>query len=323
MNLDLRANGPYIESILQKYGLQKIRHKKDGMMACCPFHKENNPSFSISNTGLWMCWTCKKKGNLRQFIELMGGGVGDWKDGLRQLGIQLQCSPYKIVENSKSAPRRDIKELPADFLPYEHKDDVPSSIICRLKMETIKFFGLGSSNWGPNRDRCVIPIRYNGNVVGYHSRALFPEAPLRYYNPKDFDIKQHVFNYDECVNGGEVLIVEGAFNAMSMWEKGFKTTMAVFGTQFTTGQIKRLLSLSPSSIVMCFDRDSSKMKDGKETGRAGQRAAKKLGILTEAIIPTYVMPLPLDKDPNHLPAETLVRCYEKRVLYGTIFGGGK
>ena len=38
-------------------------------MGCCPFHNENTPSFSVSESRkTFLCFGCKKSGNVIQFI---------------------------------------------------------------------------------------------------------------------------------------------------------------------------------------------------------------------------------------------------------------
>ena len=318
-NMDnLQPNAGYVESVLQRYGVQKITRTGDGFMACCPFHDDKNPSFSISDTGLWLCFACSEKGNMYQFHERLGGGKMDWQETLRAMGAQLGALPYI----KKSQPKRSVayEPLPKGFKAYESVGGVPPYISNRLKWDTILQFGLGACPVPPNSGRCVIPIQLAGKVVGYHSRALDLEIEPRYYNPKGFEIKDHVFNLDSCKKGGEVIVVEGAFNAMSMWEKGFPNTAAVFGTKFTPRQIGRIFSISPSSVVICFDRDPSKIgPDGKDHGRAGQKAAKKFGEAIHEFIPTFVMALPLGLDPNELTADILTACYKKKVSYEKLF----
>ena len=315
---ELQPNAGYVESVLQRYGVQKVKSTGDGFMACCPFHDDHNPSFSISNTGLWICFACGEKGNMYQFQERLGGGKMDWKETLRAMGAQLGAMSYE-----KSKPKRSVayEPLPKGYKPYGSVGEVPPYIAARLKWGTILYFGLGSCPIPPNSGRCVIPIRLAGVVVGYHSRALDKEIVPRYYNPKGFEIKDHVFNLDSCKKGGEVIVVEGAFNAMSMWEKGFPNTVAVFGTKFTPKQIGRITSISPSSIVICFDRDPSKIgPDGKDHGRAGQKATKKLGEHVSSFFSTSVMALPVGQDPNELTADSLAACYKKKVSYERLFG---
>lgn len=263
---------------------------------------------------------CKAKGNLKHLHKAMGGGQEDWKDSLKALGIRFSS---KAVHQKKVSNKRI--ELPDNFATYTTEDEVPAVISKRLRWSTILNFRLGSVGSIDGRDwrikdRCIIPIVYKGEDVGWHARALKPEQQPRYYNPAGFDIKQHVFNYDSCAVGGEIILVEGAFNAMSAWEKGLPNTMAVFGTQFTSAQLSRILSLIPSRVVICFDRDPSKMVNGEERGKQGQKAAHKLGKLIHDAVPTYIMPLPVGKDPNDLSAEDLIRCYKKMVPYEKLFG---
>jgi DNA primase len=314
-SMDLQENAAYIQSVLAKYGFRNVRPSHNGFTASCPFHEDKHPSFGISKTGLWCCFSCKAKGNLKHLHKAMGGGEQDWKDSLKELGVQLRANIVAIKKNTKI-------DLPEGFSKYGTKEHVPEYIAKRLKWETIHHFGLGEDTSGSwrLRDRCIIPIKFNGKVVGWHARALKPEQELRYYNPAGFDIKEHIFNHDSCIRSKEVIVVEGAFNAMSMWENGFERTIAVFGTQFTTGQLSRIMSINPSSVVICFDRDPSKIVNGQERGKQGQKAAHKLGKMIHDAVPAFIMPLPVGLDPNDLSASVLRQCYNKKVSYESVFG---
>lgn len=305
-----------IETILRNLGFDKIKRKKDGFTALCRFHDEKDPSFSIGDNGLWMCWSgaCGAKGNLKQLHERLGvTDTNDWR-----FSLQMSAASLNGRKQDKPRGRRHIN-LPEDFTEYSMLEEVPEVIRRRLKWETIKNFHLGSCHKpGMNAGRCIIPVYHKGNAVGYHGRALRDDLEPRYYNPAGFEIKEYLFNYDGCQKGSEVFVVEGAFNAMSMWEKGFTKTVATFGTKFVAEQIQKIFSLSPSEVVICFDRDPSKMKDGKEVGHAGQKAAIKLGDILSDLLKVWVMPLPFEKDPNNLPVDTLQLCYSKRVPFDVI-----
>jgi DNA primase len=316
IRMEFQKNAPYIESLLHRYGFEKIRRNRNGYTALCKFHEDRRkPSFSISDTGLWYCFGCQAKGNLRKLHQLMGGDDSDWEESLKMLGIQLES-----IESRTERKRRSCvsKSLPKDFQYYSIAAEVPDVISDRLEWDTIQFFGLGQttgSAW-PNANRCIIPIKYRSGIVGYHGRALDNKTVPKYYNPSGFDIKEYVFNFDSCKKGEEVIIVEGAFNAMSMWEKGFKNTVATFGTNFRPEQIQKIFKLSPSSIVLCFDRDPV----GTGKSRAGQKATQKLGEIVGQLVTTYIMPLPFERDPNDLSAESLRECYARKVLFERVFG---
>lgn len=320
--MDLQENAPYIHGLLQRLGFRNVRPSANGFTASCPFHEDRHPSFSISRTGLWMCWSCKAAGNIKKLNIAMGGNEADWKESLQALGVQLRSASYK----QKPRKANDRIELPNGFVAYPCEEQVPLAIKKRLEWNTIQHFQLGHIPGVTRSDkewrylnRCIIPIIYKGKAVGFHARALLDQMEPRYYNPTGFDIKEHVFNYDSCQSGGEVILVEGAFNAMSMWEKARPNTIAVFGTQFTSAQIHKIISLSPSCVTICFDRDPSKIVNGEERGKQGQRAAKKLGAMLIDVVPVFIMPLPTGKDPNELSAAVLAECHNRRMPYEKVF----
>lgn len=298
----------YIESVLTRYNFQKVRKSGNGFVALCPFHDNTRtPAFSISNGGLWCCFSCGEKGNLKQLHERLGGDLS-WQEELKMMGAQINPSRY-----SADMSKKKIGVFPSDFRHYSLSNKPPGYVLGRLKWDTITHFKLGNSNEGMNRDRCIIPITYRGKAVGFHGRAVKDGIEPKYFNSKGFDIKDYVFNYDGCEKGAEVIVVEGAFNAMSLWEKGFTNVVATFGTKFTPKQVQLIFSLAPESIVVCFDRDSHK-------DRPGQKAAVALANVTYQLIPTYIMPLPMDKDPNDLSADVLLTCHQKKVDFEKLRG---
>ena len=302
MKTEAKVDAPYIESVLHRYGFEQVKRTANGYSALCKFHDDKSPSFSIGNNGLWCCFACGEKGNLRQLHQRLGGETG-WQEEIKMMGAQLDTGRY-----SANTSRKKPSVFPRDFRQYSIANRPPAYVLGRLTWGTVGNFKLGSSNDGMNRDRCIIPIYHKGKAVGFHGRAVKEGVEPRYWNSPGFDIKEYLFNYDGCERGKEVIVVEGAFNAMSMWEKGFRNVVATFGTKFTPKQVQLIFSLSPESIVVCFDRDSN-------PARPGQKAAVELANITYQLIPTYIMPLPFDKDPNDLQAEALVICHQKRVAY--------
>lgn len=308
MKTDTKIDADYVESVLHRYGFEKIKKTRNGFSALCKFHdNRNTPAFSIGNNGLWHCFSCEAKGNIKQLHERLGGDVG-WQEELKILGVQLNPRKYDA-----SQVKKKIGAMPRDFKPYGMHNKPPGYVLGRLKWPTVSYFGLGSSNEGRCRDRVIIPVKFKGKNVGFHGRAISDKEEMKYYNSSGFEIKDYLFNYDSCEKGEPLIVVEGAFNAMSMWEKGFPNTVATFGTKFTNKQVQLMFSLAPESIVICFDRDSHK-------DRPGQKAAIALAEVTYQLIPTYIMPLPIDLDPNALSAETLMACYQKRVAYEKLRG---
>jgi len=58
------------QQILSEYGIAIEKEDENNYLTLCPFHDDNNPSFSIrKDDGRYKCWSCNEKGNLLTFIQ--------------------------------------------------------------------------------------------------------------------------------------------------------------------------------------------------------------------------------------------------------------
>src|SRR2546426_10253049 len=63
---DLRRQADIVR-VVQDY--VPLKKKGSNWMACCPFHKEKTPSFSVSATkGIFYCFGCHKGGDAFRFV---------------------------------------------------------------------------------------------------------------------------------------------------------------------------------------------------------------------------------------------------------------
>ncbi len=54
------------------FGIQKIKYRGSQGQGLCPFHDDQNPSFSFSTeTGLWNCFGCGEKGNAHTLAKIL------------------------------------------------------------------------------------------------------------------------------------------------------------------------------------------------------------------------------------------------------------
>lgn len=300
-----------VKEALISLGFRKIRKTGNGFSCICKLHdddgRDHNTSFSINNSGLWLCHQCGDHGNLWQLYErITGQKPVKWQDTKKMLITSINAN----VSDLKGVQR---VSLPKEYLALDKQGDCPLYLSMRLGWDTIKKFGIGICKSGYFYNRIIIPVTNKNSVVGFLARDYSGKSRLRYLNPPEFKIKNYIFNSDGVKHGSELFIVEGAFNAMSMVEKGFTNTVATFGTKFTPEQIGKIAELNPSSIVICFDRDSNKHK-------SGQKAAVKLAEEVHEWFPTFIMPLPFDKDPNDLDAKSLTLCYNKKIKYEELKG---
>lgn len=125
--------------------------------------------------------------------------------------------------------------------------------------DVIEYFDLKCALTGAYKDRIIIPIKMNGELLGWTSRALGSPILAPRYLASSEDVKTTIYNYDRLKDGGERLfIVEGPFDAIKMDSYGlheavpprlqkqgqvdFRAT-CTFGTSVTVSQIILLRAL--------------------------------------------------------------------------------
>ena len=97
-----------IEEIVGSY-LPDLKKRGANYWACCPFHNEKTPSFSVSPTkGIYKCFGCGKGGNSVNFVMEIGGL--SYPEALKELALKYNI---EIEE----------KELTPDQIDKENKRD--------------------------------------------------------------------------------------------------------------------------------------------------------------------------------------------------------
>jgi DNA primase len=151
------------------------------------------------------------------------------------------------------------------------------------------------------RGRLMIAIHnISGRIVGFGGRIMVdgtnapkymnsPETPLYHKSDILFGLN-HARQAIE--KAGEVIVVEGYFDLISLYQAGIQNVVAVSGTAFTD-QHARLLARYAKKVFLVFDGDN-----------AGRKAARKsLEILLPVGIQIRVLVLPEEDDPDELVRE--------------------
>lgn len=136
--------------------------------------------------------------------------------------------------------------------------------------------------------RYVFPIfDSKGNVVAFSGRSLDPNAP-KYLNTKEttFFKKRYVlYNLHEAKKYGNIYIVEGYCDALSLIANGYSNVVAAMGTSFTSDHIDLLKG---KELILALDND-----------KAGQETMLKL-VISNKDIPFKVLKWDGAKDFNDL-----------------------
>ncbi len=180
------------------------------------------------------------------------------------------------------------------LLKAAQKDSIPDEYLA--EGDLIKPSNRGEGFYDTFRDRLMFPIfNPSGKVIAFAGRILNEsKKTAKYVN----SAQTLVYNKSEVVYGvnfskneirkeGEVILVEGYTDVITMHQHGVKNVVSSSGTSLTPGQI-RILQRYGNRIVMIYDADS-----------AGQKAMDRgMNIALEEGMEVYLMELPDGEDPD-------------------------
>ena len=149
------------------------------------------------------------------------------------------------------------------------------------------------------RHRLMIPlIAHGGSVVGFAARAMGDEAPKYLNSPESpvFRKGSFVFALDQARRAlgpsGELVVVEGQFDAIALHQAGITHAVATSGTALTAEHARSFQRLV-SRVALTFDGDA-----------AGREATmRSLSVLLGAGLEVVIVDLPPGQDPDQLMKE--------------------
>jgi DNA primase len=139
-------------------------------------------------------------------------------------------------------------------------------------------------------------IATGGTVVGFGARALAEDEPPKYLNSPETPVYHKgsfLFGLDIArklaEEAGELIVVEGYFDAIALHQAGAGHTVATSGTALTADQARLIRRVAPA-VALTYDGDA-----------AGQDAMmRSLGVLLAEGLDVSVVELPPGTDPDSL-----------------------
>jgi DNA primase len=160
---------------------------------------------------------------------------------------------------------------------YKQSDLYMSGLALQRNGRVCDFF------WG----RIIFPLfDHRGNVTGFSARALDDKNMPKYINTKETSAyhKGSMFfglnsAKDEIKAKQDAIIVEGEFDAISLFMEGITNVVAIKGTALTDNQVNLLARFTPK-VTLCLDQDSA----GFEATKRSLEVIEKKGLQTSIII---------------------------------------
>ena len=253
-----------IEKMLYSYGIQNIKKSGDEIMCCCPFHKEENPSFSINSvTGNFICFSgkCGLKGDFFRFKSLMEGiSYEEAKKELSQNASQfyfknlLEESLEKITTKEEFETQRNHTEIleTKSLFDFEDYKDILKSL--NVSEEIGKKIGLSVCVQKPYLGRLAIPIKQD-NVVFWELRDLTKKSDRKCLYTKGTKVGKLLF-FIRQTDDDFIFLCEGTKDVMTVASYGFNACCC-FGLNVSDEQIALILKNGFKKVFILYDNDEA------------------------------------------------------------------
>jgi DNA primase len=299
--------------------------------ACCPFHNEKTPSFTINDEkGFYHCFGCGAHGDVIRWMTDQRGLP--FMDAVKELaveaGMEVPAPDPRAAERAvQQQSLHDVMAAAQAFFVERLASDAGAEARAYLARRgfpaaIVREFGFG---YAPDsrtalieagllikveerdpydrfRARLMLPITdARGRVIAFGGRILDAkktDAPKYLNSPETplFDKGRTLYNLQRAApasrTSGRIVVVEGYMDVVALAAAGIGEAVAPLGTALTEEQIERLWRVHECP-VLCFDGDSA----GK---RAAMRAALRALPLLRPGHSLHVVTLPAGLDPDDL-----------------------
>ena len=285
-----------IVRVIEGYGIALKKAGRD-YVGLCPFHDDHHPSLRVTPAkGLFRCPSCQATGNVIQFVAKKEG-TGERQAALKLLtatpGVkrasQVAAPPAKAVPTMKAGEQEALLQRVVTFYAKTlHKDRAGFEYLKSRNLvdaAMLDVFQVGYCNGTlPNAVaksgevvECLkaLGILKAGNREHFHGFAtvpIFDEAGIvvgiygRNSQPCEPDQRHRylpgphrgVFNGIAAKTSQTLFLTESIFDAMALWQAGFKNVIALYGTGGWTPDHEKLLRENGTTeIYLCLDNDDA------------------------------------------------------------------
>jgi len=273
-----------------------LKKRGSNLVGLCPFHNEKTGSFSVSaSKGIYKCFGCGKAGNVVNFVmEHMGVNfpsairwLGD------KYKVKIPEKELNEQEQKEWNEKESVRLMLAWAQKWYSQNEIDYFEKRGISKEMVEKWGLGYSPhkrslanemikagwldieptglfikdeyelWDRFKGRVMFPIHDEvGRIVGFGGRLLDGKGAKYINSPEGL-----VYNKSKVLYGlwmakkaiqakGEVYLVEGYMDVISMYQGGVENVVASSGTSLTKEQA-RLIHRFSDRVVIVYDGDAA------------------------------------------------------------------
>lgn len=290
-----------LEDVAAYYKVE-LRGSGENLKACCPFHKEDTPSFTISTTKqLFFCFGCKEGGDVFSFVQKMEQCPHD--EALRKMAevVGLNLTPFlaeQTDEDRRNAAYYEANEW-VEELCFQGTDDKFDNWVASrgLDRHVLAEYRVGYSggiplkSGNPIRDAAYEPLKLDwqtmwtdvivvpvrdayGRLAGFRNRLLNP-GKIKVLGP----VESHPLKVPQVYGlyearaairaaHGECILVEGEVDVWQMVAAGWGNTCAMQGTKLSDGMLSYLAESGITRVTILADNDEAGRKFTRQLARA-------------------------------------------------------
>jgi DNA primase catalytic core len=279
--------------VVESYGITLKKSGRD-YVGLCPFHDDHHPSLRVTPAkGLFRCPSCQAAGNVIQFVAKKEG-LSEREAAIKLLtatpGVTVASAVKAPLPRTAPSPQAGelLQRVVTFYARTLHKDragfeylksrnladatllevfqvgycngTLPNAVAKSGEVvESLKATGvLKVGNREHFQGYVTVPI-FNeaGEVTGIYGRNVRPCEPheRHLYLPGP---RRGVFNGIAARTSQTLFIAESIFDAMALWQAGFKNVIALYGTGGWTADHEKLLRENGTTeIYLCLDNDDA------------------------------------------------------------------
>lgn len=241
-----------VENLLKDKGHAIRMQGNDYVIKCLnPEHEDSNPSFRIDKIkGVGHCFSCGFRVNIFKFYGIITNTVN-----IRVAGIKEKLKGLKVSSEGL--------EMLDGYTPVTDK-------FRGISVDTMRTFDMFYTDRVETmEDRIIVPLKdIRGKIRAYVGRHVLSNGNPRYMNyPKD--VKLPLFPTILTQRNKALVLVEGIFDMLNVYDKGLTNVVASMGTNTLNndGARHRLLPFKAQGVThifICYDGDAAGVKAAQE-----------------------------------------------------------